>query len=156
MRTALEVVAVLGLLVVLVILALGEAAPVATDAGKATGVVVVAIAVLGVGIAAAAILRGWLTLRLWLADHGLLLPVVIVATAGSVTLATRPAFVESVERLRTWLGGPAEAQRQTIAHQVYAAYRRSDLGAALRILERARVYEPTTRRRPPSASTRRC
>jgi hypothetical protein len=45
--------------------------------------------------------------------------------------------------LRTLVGGPAEAERTAIAHQVYAAYRRSDLSGMLRILERARVYEPT-------------
>jgi hypothetical protein len=143
LRTALEVASGLGLLVALVILALGEAAPAATEPAAAAGVVVVALAVLAVGVAAAALLRGWLVLRPWLAGHGLLLPAVVLAAAGGVALATRPAFVERAERLRAWLGGPAEAQRRTIAHQVYAAYRRSDLAGVLRVLERARVYEPT-------------
>jgi len=140
---ALEAAAVLGILVVLVILALGEVAPAATDPARTAGVVVVAVTVLGVGIAAAVMLRSWLAVRPWLAGHHLLLPVVVATAAGGALLATRPAFVESVERLRAWLGGPAEAQRQTIAHQVYAAYRRSDLAAVLRVLERARVFEPT-------------
>jgi hypothetical protein len=143
MRTTLEVAAVLGILVVLVILVLGEVAPATTEPAGSTGVLLVAVAVLAVGIAAAVVLRGWLTLRRWLVGHGLLFPVVLATAAAAVVLATRPAFFESAERLRTWLGGPAEAQRQTIAHQVYAAYRRSDLGAVLRVLERARVYEPT-------------
>src|SRR5262249_1135406 len=43
------------------------------------------------------------------------------------------------------IGGSVEAQRRAIAHQVYAAYRRADLNALLRVLERARVYEPTVR-----------
>ncbi len=133
----------LGILVVLVIMALGEVAPEATDPARTTGVVVVALTVLGVGIAAAAVLRSWLAIRPWLAGRRLLLPVVLATAVGGVVLATRPAYLESVERLRAWLGGPAEAQRQAIAHQVYAAYRRSDLTAVLRVLERARVFEPT-------------
>ena len=145
MRTTLEAAAVLGILVVLVILIFGEVEPAGTDPGGATGVLVLALAVLGVGIAAAVVLRGWLAVRPWLLRRGLLLPVVLAIAAGGVVLATRPAFVENTDRLRAWLGGPAEAQRQTIAHQVYAAYRRSDLAAALRVLERARVYEPTVR-----------
>jgi soluble lytic murein transglycosylase-like protein len=48
-----------------------------------------------------------------------------------------------VSGLRAVIGGAQETTRRTIAHQVYAAYRRSDLGAVARMLERARVYEPT-------------
>ena len=133
----------LGLLVVLVIIVLGEVAPAANEPARAAGVLIVALAVLAVGVAAAVILRYWVVARPWLARRRLLLPVVLIAAVGGGVLATRPAFVENADRLRAWLGGPAEAQRQTIAHQVYAAYRRSDLAAVLRILERARVYEPT-------------
>ena len=133
----------LGLLVVLVILVLGEVAPAATEPARATGVLIVALAVLAVGVAAAVVVRWWIAARPWLSRRRLLLPVVLIAAVGGGVLATRPAFVENTDRLRAWLGGPAEAQRQTIAHQVYAAYRRSDLAAVLRILERARVYEPT-------------
>src|SRR5262249_57312757 len=43
------------------------------------------------------------------------------------------------------IGGSVEAQRRAIAHQVYAAYRRADLRALERVLERARVYEATVR-----------
>jgi hypothetical protein len=41
--------------------------------------------------------------------------------------------------VRLWLGGSAEAQRQALAHQVYAAYRRADRDALLLVLERSRV-----------------
>jgi hypothetical protein len=136
------VVAVLGMLLVLVILALGQGAPTASERAG-TGVLTAALAVLVVGVAAAFALRGWFALRPRLERWGLLLPVIVATAAGAIVLATRPAFDESTERLRAWLGGPAEVQRQAIAHQVYAAYRRSDLAGVLRILERARVYEPT-------------
>jgi hypothetical protein len=143
MRTTLEAASVLGVVLVLVILVLGRVAPAGTDPAGATGILVVALAVLAVGVAAATILRFWLAARPWLLRRGLLVPVVIAIAAGGVALVRQPAFVESTDRLRVWLGGPAEAQRQAIAHQVFAAYRRSDLAAALRVLERARVYEPT-------------
>ena len=143
LRTTLEAAAILGVLLVLVILILGEVAPSATDPTRGTGLVVVALAVLAVGVAAAIVIRSWLAVRPWLLRRSLLLPVVVAVAAGGVTLATRPGFNESADRLRAWLGGPAEAQRQTIAHQVYAAYRRSDLAAVQRVLERSRVYEPT-------------
>ena len=62
---------------------------------------------------------------------------------GAVWFATRPEFHREMNSLHTLVGGTAEAERTAIAHQVYAAYRRSDLTGTLRILERARVYEPT-------------
>jgi soluble lytic murein transglycosylase-like protein len=48
-----------------------------------------------------------------------------------------------MDSLHTLVGGTAEAERAAIAHQVYAAYRRGDLTETMRVLERARVYEPT-------------
>jgi soluble lytic murein transglycosylase-like protein len=60
-----------------------------------------------------------------------------------VWFATQPAFHREVTNLGTLIGGTAEAERVAIAHQVYAAYRRTDRTHLLRVLERARVYEPT-------------
>jgi hypothetical protein len=62
---------------------------------------------------------------------------------GALWFATEPLFQAEVASVRLWLGGSAEAHRQGLAHQVYAAYRRADPDALLRVLERARVYEPT-------------
>jgi soluble lytic murein transglycosylase-like protein len=62
---------------------------------------------------------------------------------GALWFATGPLFQAEVASVRLWLGGSAEARRQGLAHQVYAAYRRADPDALLRVLERARVYEPT-------------
>ena len=36
-----------------------------------------------------------------------------------------------------------QAERNTLSHQVFAAYRRSDLAQLQRILDRSMVYEPT-------------
>jgi hypothetical protein len=104
-----------------------------------------AAAVLAAGIAAAAALRGWLAARAWLADRAIALPAVLACAGalGAFLLSGRPAFQRNLASLRVLVGGPGEAQKETIAHQVYATYRRSDLTALLRVLERARVFEPT-------------
>jgi len=57
--------------------------------------------------------------------------------------AAGAGFQHDLASLRALVGGRAESQRLTIAHQVYAAYRRSDLDGLARVFERARVYEPT-------------
>lgn len=66
-----------------------------------------------------------------------------VLAVGAVWGAHQPKVEREVAALRQTLGGAAEAERRTIAHQVYAAYRRSDLSEVATILERARVFEPT-------------
>src|SRR5262249_54849592 len=83
--------------------------------------------------------------RGWLARWHAVTPLIIAAliAAGALWFAQQPAFNQNVTSLRTLVGGTVEAERLTIAHQVYAAYRRSDLNQLVRILERARVYEPT-------------
>jgi hypothetical protein len=101
--------------------------------------------VLALGVLGTAGLRGWLAIRRSLAARAAPLPLVcaLAVAAGAFWLATRPAFRDDVAGLRTLIGGRAETERRTIAHQVYAAYRRADLAALARMLERARVYEPT-------------
>jgi len=101
--------------------------------------------VLAVGLGAAVLLRAWLALRRRLAVHGERLPLGLALglAAAALAAASRPAFHREVASVQRWLGGPREAQRIEVAHQVYAAYRKADLAALLRVLERARVYEPT-------------
>ena len=102
-----------------------------------------AAVVLATGVVAALLVRGWLALRPWLAARRLALPTALATAGLALLFASGPAFHAALVGLRTWLGGPAEAHRAAIAHQVYAAYRRADAGGMLRVLERARVYETT-------------
>jgi hypothetical protein len=86
--------------------------------------------VLTLGFAAAVLLRSWIAARARLARR---LPWSPAAFAGLLALgalgfATRPVFQAEVASVRLWLGGSAEAQRQALAHQIYAAYRRADRG----------------------------
>ncbi|HJQ82733.1 MAG TPA: transglycosylase SLT domain-containing protein [Candidatus Binatia bacterium] len=125
--------------------ALGRVADALVGAAVWSHLVAFAAAVLALGIAAAAALRGWLVVRAALARRGPTAPAIVAAVLAGVALwvASGPAFQLRVASLRTLVGGRAESHRMTLAHQVYAAYRRADLGGLLRVLERARVYEPT-------------
>lgn len=104
-----------------------------------------AITVLGLGLTLAGALAAWPRIRRGLAARTALLPpaVGLALVAIALGLAARPGLQQRVGAVRRLLGGPDEAQRETMAHQVYAAYRRADLAGLERVLERARVYEPT-------------
>jgi soluble lytic murein transglycosylase-like protein len=103
--------------------------------------------VLVLGLVAALGLRSWLRLRRVLLRRDRRMPAVVaVALAAlALVLARRPGFHTELGALQALVGGSAEAERVTIAHQVYAAYRRSDPASLARMLERGRVYEPTVR-----------
>jgi soluble lytic murein transglycosylase-like protein len=140
-----EVAGVLVAGLVVVIAALGRIAAAVGGGGSWSHLLPFAAGVLVLGAVAAVALRAWVGARGWLARQAPALPAALAAAAGLVALvvASRPAFQDDVASLRTLLGGQAEMARLTLAHQVFAAYRRSDTAAMLRVLERARVYEPT-------------
>jgi hypothetical protein len=81
------------------------------------------------------LLRGRLATRRWLPAAAAL-----VLTAAAATLAAQPSFRQDLAALRALLGGRAEAERRTIAHQVFATYRRTPTRAWARMLERSRAY----------------
>jgi soluble lytic murein transglycosylase-like protein len=140
-RRALETGALLATALLGVIAGLGWLADVLAGAG----LVAFSGGVLALALITAAALRGWLAVRGRLARRGATWPAVVAvgAAALAVWLATGASFERQVASLRGFVGGRAETQRMTVAHQVYAAYRRSDLAELARVLERARVYEPT-------------
>jgi len=104
-----------------------------------------AAGILGFGLICGSLVWAWIAMRrrllCWFAWLPAILAVSVAAAAGWFSM--RPQFDREVASLRTLVGGTAEAERVAIAHQVYAAYRRADLNDLRRILERARVYEPT-------------
>ena len=144
-QTALEAMALLAAALIAILAALGGLRGWLGGRGPLAQLLAFAGVVLALGFAAATLLRSWLAARPRLAR---LLPWSPAAFAGLLALgalwfATGPVFQAEVASVRLWLGGSAEAHRQALAHQVYAAYRRADRDALLRVLERARVYEPT-------------
>jgi len=102
---------------------------------------------LALGAGAALGTRLWLGLRARLAAVAAWLPVAgaLALAAGAVALTRTTEFDADVGALRRLLGGPSEAHRMTLAHQVYANYRRSDLAGLHTVLERGRVFEPSVR-----------
>jgi len=144
-RRGAEVAAPLTTALLGMIVALGWLADAVAGAGPWWRLLLFAGGVLGLGLGAAALLRAWLGARRWLAQRATVLPAAVAAAVAALALwlASGPAFHAQVENLRALVGGRAETERLTLAHQVYAAYRRADLGALARVLERARVYEPT-------------
>lgn len=147
LRLATEAAALLGAALVGVITVLGYASEWFSGAGLWSHLLPFAFSVLALAAVMAVLLRVWLAGRRWLMARLALAPALLALAAAVAAgwLATRPTFHQEVANLRTLVGGTAEAERQAIAHQVYAAYRRSDLDEARRVLERSRVYEPTVR-----------
>lgn len=86
----------------------------------------------------------WLRARAWLASKHRLLPMTFSLAVASATAgyATQAGFARQMENLMVLMGGPTEAERITLAHQVFAAYRRSNLHQLQRVLERAQNYWP--------------
>ncbi len=146
-RVTLEAVALVAAALIAAIALLGELARAVAGRGIWLHVVPFTGAVLGLGIAAALLLRAWLIARARLAGYASRAPVILalVVAALALLVSRRPAFRREMYELQALVGGTVEAERTSVAHQVWAAYRRTDTAQMLRVLERARVYEPTVR-----------
>jgi len=144
-RHAVEGAALLAALLIGVLAVLGRVADRFTGTGLWSHLFPFAGAVLVVGLVAALALYGWLRARTWLEPRlpGMSLVLALLAATAAVWFATGAAFQRDATNLQTLVGGKEEAERRTISHQVFAAYRRSDLKDVWRVLERGRVYEPT-------------
>jgi hypothetical protein len=89
---------------------------------------------------------GWLWIMLHRRLIGVhkLLPVCIAVALGVAAgcLASRDEFLQEVRHLRILTGGAHEAERVSLTHQVFAAYRRSDLPQMQLIMKRAALFLP--------------
>jgi hypothetical protein len=98
--------------------------------------------IFGLIVLATLLLLGWNKVRRWLLGRSPLLPAAIVV--GLAILAgcfVPPAhFTRAFGYYRTLVGGKEEAGRVTLAHQVYAAYRRLDTGQLEKMIGRADQY----------------
>jgi hypothetical protein len=101
-----------------------------------------ALGVLGLAVAATLFTSLWRRLRRWLLSRSLMLPAVlaliIALVAGGFVLQGR--FFHAFGHFRTLVGGKEEASRITLAHQVFAAYRRHDSTQLQRLIDRSRPY----------------
>ena len=101
-----------------------------------------AVGILALIIATAGFLIGWWTLRKWLKSKYLFLPAILSVSLSLVIgwFSIQDQFALARGHFRTLLGGKQEAGRATLAHQVYAAYRRYDQEQLQKILKRAEIY----------------
>ncbi|OGR16492.1 MAG: transglycosylase [Desulfobacterales bacterium GWB2_56_26] len=89
------------------------------------------------------LLIGWGRLRRWLLDRWFpWLPPAIVAGLALLAgfLVPQDYFTRAFGYYRTLVGGKEEAGRVTLAHQVYAAYRRLDTAQLKKMIDRAGQY----------------
>ena len=102
-----------------------------------------AAGILGLGLLTAIWLIGWLKLRKWLnTKAAVVLPIVSVSFALIIGwFIIQDKFTLAYGSFRTLVGGKQEASRVTLAHQVYAAYRRYNSAQLLKMVTRAQEYQ---------------
>jgi hypothetical protein len=98
--------------------------------------------ILGFILLTAVLLSCWKRLRRWLQTRSLLLPpAMLLGLALLIGCFVPPElFIRAYGSYRTLVGGKEEAGRITLAHQVYAAYRRLDTGPLVKMINRAGPY----------------
>jgi hypothetical protein len=103
-----------------------------------------AVFVLGLVVVTAVFLISWWRLRKWLLEQSSLLPSMLASGFALVMgcFVMLGHFSHGLENFRTLVGGRQEDRRISLAHQVYAAYRRSDMTQMQKMIERAQQYAP--------------
>ncbi len=101
-----------------------------------------AIGVLVLILATSLFLIGWWKLRqCWRGKASLLTPVLAIGLAVLIGwFVMQDQFAPAFDHFRTLVGGKQEAERVTLRHQVYAAYRRHDPAQLHKLLKRAQNY----------------
>lgn len=125
-----------------IIVLLGESAGRFSGTGFWSSLLPFSISLLSFVLALALLLKLWLPLRAKIGRTKAYLPAALSLglAFGAGFFALRDEFGRDLDRLRTLVGGVEEAGRMSLAHQVYAAYRRSNLAATQRLLERSRPF----------------
>ena len=142
---ALEVAGLLCAALVAVLGGLGHAADWFAGPDLWTNLFPFAGAMLGISLVLAAFLWLWNRGRHAVVGRAPWLPPVAASVLAGAAgwFVTQATFQRELGQVRSLVGGQAQAERQAIAHQVFAAYRRADLQQVRQVLERARVYEAT-------------
>lgn len=126
---------------------LGRAAEWFAGTGLADSLLPFAGTVLVLAVVGSGLIRLWLWLRVRLGRRAAVLPAIVAlaVAAGAGLFATQEEFHEELASLRTLVGGTEEAGRASVAHQVYAAYRRADLAQMQKLIDRAQPFLPAIR-----------
>lgn len=144
-RASIEIAALATVVLLLIVAGLGFVANRFHGTGLWSHLLPFAGVVLVAGLASAAVLWGWMVVRRYLGFWAAPLPMTVASAAAvaALLIARGAGFQQNVGELGALIGGSQEAERQTIAHQVYAAYRRAGIADLRKMLERGQVYEPT-------------
>ncbi|WP_367155066.1 transglycosylase SLT domain-containing protein [Methylomonas sp. HYX-M1] len=96
---------------------------------------------------AAGLLLLWFKSRRWLVAKSELLPALtaLCVCFGTVNAVWQQGFPMAIEQLRSLVGGKQQAARTTLAHQIYAAYRRSDSAQLNKLIGRAQSFDADIR-----------
>ncbi|MBD9358192.1 transglycosylase SLT domain-containing protein [Methylomonas sp. EbA] len=141
---ALEGVALVVAAVLATMFMLGYSASWLSGSGFFTSLLPFAFGVVVLMLASAALLLAWSRLRAWL--HGRLdyLPAALAVglAASSGWFVMHDGYIQVFTHFRTLVGGKQEAERVTLAHQVYAAYRRHGIGGLQKMMVRADAFNP--------------
>jgi soluble lytic murein transglycosylase-like protein len=137
-----EALALLITALILTISVLGRAANWFGGSDLAQSLLPFAGSVVFLAVLSAGLLTAWFFLRRRLRRLAANVPAIVAVAVLliSIVYAGFPAFQADLFRLRSLVGGVAQAGRDSIAHQVYAAYRRSDLDDLALILSRVAPY----------------
>lgn len=132
---------------ILIMAALGRSADRFAGTGLFSNLLPFAGVVLGLAMLTALVMKAWWTCRIWLASLRTFLPalVAVVVALWAAWFASQDAFETELQHFRALVGGTEQAERTAIAHQVFAAYRRTDLVQFQRMIERAQVFLPVIR-----------
>jgi hypothetical protein len=95
-------------------------------------------------VVTAGLLMLWSKLRTWLADKIPSLPAAlsICLAAATTWFVFHDGYIHVFTHFRTLVGGKQQAARMTLAHQVYAAYRRYDQPQLQNMMVRAKPFNP--------------
>jgi len=139
-----EGLALLAAALIVIIAVLGRSADWFAGTGLWFNLLPFAGTVLALVILNTLLMRLWLRMRPWLIDKVMIPPasLAVLIAVGAGWFAVREEFGRELANLRTLVGGIEEAERTTLAHQVFASYRRSDLRQLQQVIERAQVYWP--------------
>lgn len=98
-------------------------------------------------IICAASLLLWLKLRGWLRAKLALLPASLAfcLAIGVLWFVFHDGYIPVFTHFRGLVGGKQQAARTTLAHQVYAAYRRHNQSQLLKMIQRAELFTPDIR-----------
>ncbi len=101
-----------------------------------------AAVILGFTLFTSAFLSVWKRLRKWLQNISPLFPSLLIVglTVVIVCFVPQRHFTQAFGYYRTLVGGKEEAGRITLAHQVYAAYRRLGNGGLEKMIQRSQPF----------------